>query len=64
MGGKVCIKGTRITIGTILIQISERLSVDELLAEYPHLTKDDVAEALHYAGMKDVNAVRLSKLLR
>ena len=50
MGGKACIAGTRITVGMILIQISEGTTVDELLTEYPHLTEDDVAEALRYAA--------------
>jgi len=50
MGGKACIVGTRITVGMILMQISEGLSTDELLAEYPHLTKNDIAEALRYAA--------------
>ena len=50
MGGKACIKGTRITVGMILIQISEGISIDELIAEYPHLTRDDIAEALRYAA--------------
>ena len=50
MGGKACIAGTRITVGMILMQISEGASVDELLTEYPCLTKDDIAEALRYAA--------------
>ena len=33
MGGKACITGTRITVGMILMQISEGTSPDELLAE-------------------------------
>ena len=50
MGGNACIKGTRITVGMILIQISEGTPIDELLAEYPHLTSEDIAEALRYAA--------------
>ena len=50
MGGKACIAGTRITVGMILMQISEGISTSELLAEYPHLTGDDIAEALRYAA--------------
>jgi len=50
MGGKACIAGTRITVGMILIQISEGTSITELLVEYPHLTADDIAEALRYAA--------------
>jgi len=50
MGGKACIAGTRITVGVILMQISEGTSIDELLAEYPDLTEEDVSEALRYAA--------------
>jgi uncharacterized protein (DUF433 family) len=50
MGGKACIAGTRITVGMILMQISEGATPNELLAEYPHLTEEDIAEALRYAA--------------
>ena len=50
MGGKACIAGTRITVGVILMQISEGVSIEELLIEYPDLTEDDVMEALRYAA--------------
>jgi uncharacterized protein (DUF433 family) len=50
MGGKACITGTRITVGMILMQISEGTTSDELLSEYHHLTKEDITEALQYAA--------------
>ena len=50
MGGKACIAGTRITVGMILMLISEGTSVEELLAEYPLLSSSDVSEALRYAA--------------
>jgi uncharacterized protein (DUF433 family) len=50
MGGKACIAGTRITVGMILMQISEGTTSDELLDQYPHLTEADIAEALQYAA--------------
>ena len=50
MGGKACIAGTRVTVGMILMQISEGTTIDELLAEYPYLTLADVSEALRYAA--------------
>jgi len=50
MGGKACITGTRVTVGTLLMQISEGTTIDELLKEYPYLTADDIAEALRYAA--------------
>ena len=50
MGGKPCVAGTRITIGMILVQISEGATINELLAEYPLLTETDIREALRYAA--------------
>ncbi|MCL2199811.1 MAG: DUF433 domain-containing protein [Defluviitaleaceae bacterium] len=50
MGGKACIAGTRITVGMLLMQISEGVSYSELLQEYPHLTEADIAAALRYAA--------------
>ena len=50
MGGKACIKGTRVTVGMILVQISDGKSIDELLEEYPYLSLDDIMQALKYAA--------------
>ena len=50
MGGKACIKGTRVTVGMILIQISEGVSIDELLIAFPYLSHEDVIQALRYAA--------------
>ena len=50
MGGKACINGTRITVGMILMQISEGISYSELLEEYPELVQVDIEDALRYAA--------------
>ena len=50
MGGKACIKGTRVTVGMILMQISEGVSQEELLKDYPYLTSEDITQALKYAA--------------
>jgi uncharacterized protein (DUF433 family) len=50
MGGKACIKGTRVTVGMILMQISDGITINELLSEYPYLTGEDVTQALKYAA--------------
>jgi uncharacterized protein (DUF433 family) len=49
MGGKACIKGTRVTVGMILAQLSEGITPDELLKEYPYIHQDDIEQALKYA---------------
>ncbi|HEY5329029.1 MAG TPA: DUF433 domain-containing protein [Acidobacteriaceae bacterium] len=50
MGGKACIRGMRVTVGMIVGQIGSGTSVDELLAAYPYLEREDVLQALRYAA--------------
>ena len=50
MGGKACIKGTRVTVGMIITQISDGKTINELLDEYPYLSSDDIMQALKYAA--------------
>ncbi len=52
MGGKPCIRGTRVTVGMIVGQIAAGRSIDELLADYPYLQREDVLEALRYAAWR------------
>lgn len=49
MLGKPVIKGTRITVELILKQLSEGMSVEEILANYPQLKKEDISAAIQYA---------------
>ena len=46
MGGKACIRGLRVTVGMIVGQIGTGHSVDEVLADYPYLEREDVMQAL------------------
>ena len=48
--GKPCIKGTRIPVYIILELLAGDTSPDEILREYPHLTKEDVKAAINYAA--------------
>jgi len=50
MGGKACIKGTRVTVGMILEQISEGITFNELLDDFPYLSLEDIMQALKYAA--------------
>jgi uncharacterized protein (DUF433 family) len=52
MGGKPCIRGTRVTVGMIVGQIGVGRTVDQLLADYPYIERDDVLEALRYAAWR------------
>ena len=48
--GKPCIKGTRIMIWIVVDCLANGDSVDEVLAAYPSLTREDVQAALAYAA--------------
>jgi len=48
--GKPCIKGTRIPVYIILELLAGDTSPDEILREYPHLTKEDIKAAINYAA--------------
>ncbi len=50
MGGKPIIKGTRIPVYFILELLSNGWSIDDILREYPHLSREDVLAAIRYAA--------------
>jgi len=52
MGGKACIRGMRVTVGMIVGQIGSGRSIEELLAEYPYLEREDILQALRYAAWR------------
>lgn len=52
MGGKPCIRGMRITVGTIVGLVASGRTVSEILAAYPYLEEEDVREALSYAAWR------------
>jgi uncharacterized protein (DUF433 family) len=52
MGGKPCIRGLRVTVGTIVGQIGAGRTVEDILTDYPYLERDDISEALRYAAWR------------
>lgn len=52
MGGKPCIRGMRVTVGTIVGLIASGKTVDQVLADYPYLEREDILEALSYAAWR------------
>ena len=52
MGGKPCIRGMRVTVGTIVGLVATGKTVENILAEYPYLEQEDVMEALSYAAWR------------
>ena len=52
MGGKACIRGMRVTVGMIVGQIGAGRGIDDLLADYPYLEREDIMQALRYAAWR------------
>ena len=52
MGGKPCIRGMRVTVGTVVGLVATGRTRDEILREYPYLEAHDIAEALSYAAWR------------
>ncbi len=52
MGGKPCLRGLRVTVGTIVGLIAAKHSHDEILKAYPYLEAEDIFEALSYAAWR------------
>lgn len=48
--GKPCVRGTRIMVAVILDNLAEGITPEEIVAEYPPLTLEDVRAAIAYAA--------------
>lgn len=52
MGGKPCIRGLRVTVGTVVGLIAAGHSFADILRAYPYLEDEDLREALVYAAWR------------
>ena len=52
MGGKPCIRGLRVTVGTIIGLLASGLNNDDILKMYPYLQHEDLIAALSYAAWR------------
>jgi len=49
-GGKPCIRGLRITVYDVLSYLASGMTYEEVLADFPDLTKDDILACLAFAA--------------
>jgi len=56
--GQACVKGTRIPVHQIVHMLANGDSMEELLREYPSLTREDILACLDYAGSLGGKQVR------
>lgn len=52
MGGRPCIRGMRVTVGTIVGLVASGRTSAEILAAYPYLEEGDIPAALAYAAWR------------
>lgn len=52
MGGKACIRGMRVTVGMVVGQIGAGHTINDILADYHYLEREDILQALRYAAWR------------
>ena len=52
MGGKACIRGMRVTVGTIVGLVASGRTFAEILKAYPYLEEEDLRQALRFAAWR------------
>lgn len=52
MGGKPCIRGLRVTVGTIVGLVASGQTKENILDLYPYLEEEDINQALSYAAWR------------
>ena len=59
-GGRPCIRGMRIRVTDILELLSSGADMNEVLADYPYLEREDILAAIEYAARQTDHPVLLS----
>ena len=52
-GGKPCIRGLRITVSDVLEYLASGMTEDQILQDFPDLTRDDIRAALAFAADRE-----------
>ncbi len=52
MGGRPCLRGLRVTVGTVVGLVAAGRTTEQILAAYPYLEAEDVGAALAYAAWR------------
>ena len=52
MGGRPCVRGMRVTVGTIVGLLAAGRSREEILGAYPYIEDADITAALGYAAWR------------
>lgn len=52
MGGKPCVRGMRVTVGTLVGLVASGQTEQQILALYPYVEAEDIRQALAYAAWR------------
>ena len=52
-GGKPCIRGMRIAVSDVLDYLASSMTEDEILADFPYLTREDIRACLAFAADRE-----------
>ena len=58
--GKPCVRGLRITVYDILNMLADGMTYDEIIDDYPKITRNDILACLAYAAEKENTLTRLT----
>lgn len=61
-GGKPCIRGLRITVYDVLEYLASGMSEEEILTDFPDLTKDDIRACLLFAADRERKLVSIPRI--
>ena len=59
-GGKPCIRGLRITVYDVLEYLASGMSEDEILKDFPDLTREDIMACLAFAADRERKLISIS----
>lgn len=58
-GGKPCIRGMRITVYDVLSYLASGMTIEQILEDFPCLTRDDILACLAYAADRENNLLAI-----
>jgi uncharacterized protein (DUF433 family) len=59
-GGKPCIRGMRITVYDVLGYLASGMTYDQILEDFPYLTREDILACLEYAAEREHSTLAAS----
>lgn len=59
-GGKPCIRGMRLTVYDVLSYLAGGMTIEQVLSDFPELTRDDILACLAFAADREHHLVAIS----